>query len=113
MLCSYLGILRVGTQPLTALMKEKLSDQVVKTGLITMTGSLKYSREASEEAMLTDPIEQFKNGVISLIIGHPESWLTVPATSIIETLKHQEMIVFSFIDEFQMNLSTHWGKDFR
>ena len=110
-----LGISRgvgVGTQPLSSLMEEKLKDPVISTGLITMKGDLKYSDEA-DEAVLSEPIEHFKNGDISLILGHPESWLTNTARSITEALRKEELIVFSFIDEFQMNLSNHWGKDFR
>ena len=126
MLCSYLGVLvlkkilgvsrgvGVGTQPLSSLMEEKLRDPVVRTGLITMKGDLKLScDDDSEEVNLSEPIEHFKNGDLGLILGHPESWLTNTARDIIEALRKEEMIVFSFIDEFQMNLSNHWGKDFR
>lgn len=125
MLCSYLGTLvlrkvfgkvkgvSLGNQPLSALMEEKLKTPVIKTGLISMKGDLRISSEGPGEAVLTDCIDKFKNGTIVVIIGHPESWLTDTAKDIIETLRKEERIVFSFLDEFQMNLSSFWGKDFR
>ena len=124
MLCAYYGtlVLRkvfekpkgVGlvNQPLSALMEEKLKNPVIKTGLITMKGDLKIS-DNSEEAVLTEPEEHFLTGDIGLILGHPESWITNTAKNIIEALRREELIIFSCVDEFQMNLSTHWGKDFR
>ena len=125
MLCSYLGTLvlrkvfgkvkgvSLGNQPLSALMEEKLKTPVIRTGLISMKGDLKMSSEGHSEAVLTDSIELFKNGAIGVIIGHPESWLSDTAKDIIEALRKEERIVFSFLDEFQMNLSSFWGKDFR
>ena len=124
-LCSILGILvlrkvlgkssgvGVGNLPISALMEEKLKDQVIKTGLISMKGDLKVSSEDAVEAILTEPIEDFKTGVIGFILGHPESWLTNTAKDITEALRKQDLIIFSCLDEFQMNLSSHWGKDFR
>ena len=126
MLCAYLGtlVLRkvfekekgvgVGNQPLSALMEEKLKTPVIKTGLISMKGDLKMSVDGPpDDAALTDPIEVFKNGDIGVIIGHSESWLTNTARDIIEALRNEDQIVFSFVDEFQMNLSSFWGRDFR
>ena len=76
--------------------------------------SLKYSREEAEEASLSAPVEQFTAGEIGLIIGHPESWLTDTAKKITGALKDEGKLVFSFVDEYQMNLSSHWGNaDFR
>ena len=77
-----------------------------------MKGDLKIS-DNSEEAVLTEPEEHFLTGDIGLILGHPESWITNTAKNIIETLRREELIIFSCVDEFQMNLSNHWGKDFR
>ena len=124
MICAYLGtkVLRkvfgkvkgvgLGNQPLSALMEEKLKNSVIKTGLISMKGDLKMNDDSCE-AVLTDPVDLFKTGGIGLILGHPESWMTTTARNIIEALRAEELIIFSMLDEFQMNLSTHWGKDFR
>ena len=125
MLCSYLAtlVLRkvfdkslgvgLGNQPLSALMEEKLKNKVIKTGLITMKGDLKVHYDDSADAVLTDPIEEFKTGAVGLILGHPESLLTKTAQDILEGLRKQDKIIFIMVDEFQMNLSSHWGKDFR
>ena len=125
MLCAYLGtlVLRkvfgkvkgvgLGNQPLSALMEEKLKTPVIRTGLITMKGDLKLSSDSLGEAVLTEPIDMFKNGEIGVILGHPESWETDAAKDIIEALRKEDQIIFSFLDEFQMNLSSFWGRDFR
>ena len=125
MICSYLGtlVLRkvfgkengvgIGNMPLSALMEEKLRKPVIKTGLISMKGDLKVSSEDSADAALSAPIEEFKSGAVGFIIGHAESWMTNTAREITETLRKEEQIIFTFVDEFQMNLSSFWGKDFR
>ena len=90
-----------------------LKNKVIKTGLITMKGDLKVHSDNSGDAVLTEPIEQFKTGDVGFILGHAESWLTKTAQDIIEALRKQDLIIFSMVDKFQMNLSSHWGKDFR
>ena len=124
MICAYYGILvlqkifkiekgvGLGTLPVSALMEEKVKDGVVKTGLITMSGSIKASIEENE-AVLSDSADHFKNGDISVILGHPEAWLTSTAEDIVQDLSKQALIVGTFLDEFQMNLCNHWGSDFR
>jgi len=124
MVCAYLSILvlqkkfgipggvGLGTQPLTALMEEKLKKPLVTTGVISMTGDLKYSIE-EEDAFLSEPLEHFKSGAITCVLGHPESWLTATAESILNDLCKKQLVVGSFLDEFQMNLESHWGSDFR
>jgi len=121
MLCSYYGVLvlqkvlnipnGVGllTQPLSALMEEKLENPPVITGVISMNGDIKLSNCNKE----VEPLRQCKTGDVGLLIGHPESWLTELAEEIIESLKGQGLVVGTFLDEFQMNLSDHWGSNFR
>ena len=124
MICAYLGILvlqkvlevpkgvGLGTMPLSALMEEKLKGPLVKTGLITMSGDIKASIQEND-AFLSDPVAQFKTGDITIVLGHPESWLTSTAKEITDSLNQEGLIVGTFLDEFQMNLSNHWGSDFR
>ena len=124
MICAYLGVLvlqkvfkikhgvGLGTMPISALMEEKLKGPLVKTGLVTMSGDLKASIQEND-AFLSDPIEQFKKGDITVILGHPESWLTSTAQEITACLSQEGLVVGSFVDEFQMNLADHWGSDFR
>ena len=121
MLCAQLGSLvmkkvfekekgvGLGNMPLSALMEEKLKSDIVKSGLITMQGGLKSNSEAS----LSEPKDRFTNGTMDIIFGHAESWSTSIAREIIDNLCKNGRIVFSFIDEFQMNLSTFWGSNFR
>ena len=117
MLCSYYGILvllkgfnicnGVGllSQPLSALMEEKLKNP-------PMTGEVKISKDAQTE-LSSEPSEQCKAGDVTLLIGHPESWATDTAVEILDTLKSEELVIGTFVDEFQMNLANHWGSDFR
>ena len=93
-------------------MEEKLKDPLVKTGVISMTGDLKYSIK-DEDVFLSEPLSQFKSGDITCLLGHPESWLTSTAEDITDSLRKQGLIVVTFVDEFQMNLEKHWGSTFR
>ena len=124
MLCAYLEVLVLqkvyeiengvilGTQPLSALMEEKLKGPLVRTGLISMSGDIKTSIKEND-AFLSDPLAEFKNGYISVVLGHPESWLTSTAEKVTDSLQKQGLIIGTFLDEFQMNLVNHWGSDFR
>ena len=94
----------------SALMEEKIKSTVVKTGVITMSGDLKYSRKEND-AFLSDPLSMFKSGEITCLIGHSESWQTATAQDITASLRNQGLIVETFLDEFQMNLAQHWGGD--
>ena len=121
MLCAQLGILvlkkvfemekgvGLGSMPLSALMEEKLKSDIVKSGLITMQGGLKGNSDAS----LSEPKDSFIRGAMDMIYGHAESWSTSIAKEIIDNLRKEDRIIFSFIDEFKMNLSSFWGSSFR
>ena len=102
----------LGSQPLSALMEEKIKTGLVPTGLISMKGELKHSSEDGHNSM-SKPLESFKSGDVKCILGHPESWLSSTAQEILASLQSQGKILFNFVDEFQMNLSNHWGDEFR
>ena len=86
----------------------------MRTIIVTMSGELKNNSETDEsDADLSDSVDDFKSGAISMILGHPESWMTSTALVIVDALTKQGLIVATFIDEFQMNLKDHWGSDFR
>ena len=124
MIIAYLGILvlekvykvengvGLGSQPLSSLMEEKLKNPTVPTGFISMKGDLKHSSEDGHSSM-SKPIESFKKGDVKCVLGHPESWLSSTAKDILVSLQAQGKIIFTFVDEFQMNLSNHWGEEFR
>ena len=101
----------LGCQPLSSLMEEKLKDPPIPTGFISMSGDLKHSSD--DDSSMSKPLESFKNGDVKCIVGHPESYLTESAKEIMTFLQNQAKIVFTFVDECQMNLSDHWGDDFR
>ena len=101
----------LGCQPLSALMEEKLKTSPITTGFISMTGDLKHSLD--DDCSISKPLDSFKNGDIKCILGHPESFLSETAKEILNHLQQKGKIVFTFIDECQMNLSNHWGEDFR
>ena len=102
----------LGSQPLSALMEEKIKTSFLPTGLVSMKGELKYI-SGEGELSRTTPLESFKSGDIKCILGHPESWLSSTAQEILTSLQVQGKIIFTFVDEFQMNLSNHWGAEFR
>ena len=101
----------LGCQPLSSLMEEKLKDPPIPTGFISMSGDLKHSSD--DDSSMSKPLESFKNGDVKCIVGHPEPYLTESAKEILTFLQNQAKIVFTFVDECQMNLSDHWGDDFR
>ena len=94
-------------------MEEKLKSPPVNTGLITMTGEVKLSQGAKNQEDSSEPVELCKTGEITLLIGHPESWLTDTAEEITDSLKGKGIVIGIFVDDFQMNLANHWGSDFR
>ena len=62
---------------------------------------------------VSDPLTNFKNGDITVVLGHSESWLSSTAQDITTCLNQKGLIVGTFLDGFQMNLANHWGSDFR
>ena len=97
----------IGCQPLSAIMEEKLNSTFSTTGIISMKGDLKSS-EGKDNVKLSASIEQFKEGKITCIIGHPESWVTPTAGEILDSLQQNGKILFTFLDEAHIPLSGHW-----
>ena len=102
----------LGTQPLSAIMNEKLKSKYIRTGTISMTGSLQVNSESDleeEDVSLSAPIDDFKTGKIDCIFGHAESWVTEIAKTILDELQEDELIVFTFLDEAHIPLFNHWN----
>ena len=97
----------VGCQPLSSIMAEKLKTKYISCGTVSMKGDLKAG-ENEEDASLSASIEEFKSGSISVIIGHAESWVTPTAVEVLDSLQQKELILFSFLDEAHIPLSSHW-----
>ena len=100
----------VGCQPLSAIMEEKLKSSYLPTGTISMQGEIKTSEteENPDEVSLSTSIEDFKNGSIKCIIGHPESWISKTAGEILDSLQEKELVLFTFLDEAHVPLESHW-----
>ena len=101
----------VGTQPLSAIMNEKVKNNFLSTGTISMQGCLQSSSEfadSEDDAVLSTSIDEFKSGNISCVIGHAESWKTQAAGEILESLQEKGLILFSFVDEAHTPLKDHW-----
>ena len=75
-----------------------------------MQGGLKTSEAVDEqdEVALSASIEQFKEGDIKCVLGHPESWISKTAQEILDCLQEKALILFSFLDEAHVPLGGHW-----
>ena len=101
----------VGTQPLSAIMNEKVKNTYISTGTISMQGCLQSNvdfAEIEDDATLSTSIEDFKSGNIKCVIGHAESWKTKAAEEILDILQKKSLILFSFVDEAHAPLKGHW-----
>ena len=89
----------VGTQPLSLIMEEKRTNKLVKTAVITMSGTIKGSSDESCTTKLSSPEEQVISGVYPVLIGHPESWASSGGQDLLRKLQKKEMITLNFVDE--------------
>ena len=61
----------VVTQPLTAIMNEKLKNPLVKTAVLSMRGKLKKEEGNEEEVELSCLEEEVLDGKFPVLIGRP------------------------------------------
>ena len=61
------------TQPLSAIMNEKMKNKDVKTAVLSMTGKLK-NEEGQDDAELDCIENDVLEGVYPVVIGHPETF---------------------------------------
>ena len=95
------------TEPLNLIMSEKLRGNILPTGVISMTGQLKTSLEDDDDIItLSRPEEEFLNGVLPCLFGHPESWLSETGKNIIKQLYDKQRILLNVTDE--MHASLDW-----
>ena len=90
------------TQPLSAIMNEKLKNPIVKTAVLTMRGKLKNDGDGDEEdeAELNCLEDDVLDGEYPVLIGHPESWGSTRGQRLLLGLKERNMILLVGIDEF-------------
>ena len=102
----------IGTQPLSLIMEEKLSNSPVPTGVINMAGGMRHNLEEEgpgEDIVLSDPETDFLDGKLPVIIGHPESWGSLKGQELARKMHRRKMIQMLFIDEFHQGLPGHWS----
>ena len=88
-ICGQEHLVSVGTQPLSIIMEEKMSDKLVPTAVLSMEGQLKTHADQDEEACLSATEEAVLSGAFPCLIGHPESCSsTKGALQIRNTAKH-------------------------
>ena len=96
----------VVTQPLTAIMNEKLKSTLVKTAVLSMKGILK--KEGTEEVELNCLEEEVLDGKFPVVIGHPESWKSNRGQKLLMEMKKRNMILLVAVDEFHQGMTGHW-----
>ena len=98
----------VGTQPLSIIMEEKLTNKMVPTAVITMSGEVKQSLDTGE-ASLSSPEDQLLQGSFPCIIGHPESWSSQVGQTLLRNFQKRGMVLLNFVDELHQGLDDHWN----
>ena len=89
------------TQPLTAIMNNKLKNKIAKTAVLSMRGKLKNDgTELEDDVELSCLEEEVLEGHYPVLIGHPESWGSARGQQLLLELKKREMILLIAIDEF-------------
>ena len=95
------------TEPLNMILAEKLKSKVVPTGVISMTGELKSSLEERDGVKLSAPEENFLDGSLPCLFGHPESWLSEKGRQLVKELHKRNRILLIATDE--MTCSLNWA----
>ena len=80
------------TQPLSAIMCEKIKSKDVRTAVISMTGKLKND-EGQDDAELDQLEEDVLAGAYPCVIGHPESWGSSRGQKLLLELRKRGMIL--------------------
>ena len=99
----------MGTQPLSAIMEEKVKSQVVQTAVVSMRGQIKQNLDEIDEASVSTPLDDILCGKVPLLIGHPESWSNKVGQDLLRNLKERGMVLFNYVDEMHQGLEEHWN----
>ena len=59
----------VGTQPLSLIMEDKISNGIVPTAVLTMAGQIKKGLDDTGEASLSSPQDSILQGEVPVLIG--------------------------------------------
>ena len=101
----------VGTQPLSLIMEEKISNGIVPTAVVTMGGKIKKSLDLEDtgEASLSSSEKDILAGHFPVLIGHPESWSNDVGQNLLKKLHQKGDILMNFVDELHQGLANHWN----
>ena len=93
------------TQPLTAIMTQKMKSKDVKTAILSMAGQLKSDGDEDEDAELDCLESDILDGKFPVIIGHPESWGSKRGQRLLMEMMKRKMILLVGIGIKQINTS--------
>ena len=98
------------TQPLTSIMKQKMTNDVCSTAVLSMTGELVVSSAGVEDdATLSCKLQDLLSGLYPVLFGHPESFDSKLGQLILRELKKQDDLILVCIDEFHQGGEGHWN----
>ena len=99
----------VGTQPLSLIMEEKVSNGIVPTAVVTMGGKVKKELEDTGEASMSSSEAEILAGLFPCLIGHPESWGNDVGQKLLKKLHQKSLVLMNFVDELHQGLTNHWN----
>ena len=95
----------ITTEPLNMIMAEKLCSSIVPTGVISMVGEMKTSLEEKDGVKLSAPEENFLDGSLPCLFGHPESWQSDKGKQVLKELHRRRRILMIVTDEIHCSLN--------
>ena len=101
----------VGTQPLSIIMEEKITNTLVPTAVITMGGQIKKELDLEDtgEASFSSSEDAILKGDFPVLIGHPESWANRVGQDLLKKLQQRGLVLLNFVDELHQGLESHWN----
>ena len=101
----------VGTQPLSLIMEDKISNSIIPIAVVTMGGKIKkeLSEENTGEADMSSSENDILLGLTPVLIGHPESWANSVGQNLLKKLHLRGQVLMNFVDEMHQGLADHWN----
>ena len=96
------------TQPLTSIMREKISNEVCGAAVLSMKGELTTSEYDVENASLSCDLEDLLSGVFPVIFGHSESFDSPLGQHILRELQKLKRVILICVDEVHQRGIGHW-----
>ena len=96
------------TQPLTAIMNQKVNNKICQVAVLSMTGQLKTS-DTEDDADLSCSVSEILDGKYPVLLGHPESFDSPTGQHILRELQRHDRLLMVCIDEFHQGGQGHWS----